>query len=519
MESRTKRIARNTLFLYIRTFVAMVIGIFTGRIMLEALGIDNYGINNVVGGIVSFASVITGTMAVSSSRYLSYALGEGNFSRLKTIFSTIVNVHFLIGLISIIFLEIIGVWFLNTTAEIPSGRMFAANCVLQFSILTMFVGIMTIPLNALIIARERMTIFAYMSILDSLAKLGLCYIIISYNGDRLILYSFCLFLISFINPVTYIIYCRNRFEEASYQRRIDKSLIKELVSFSGWNFIDNTTWVFNSQGINMLINVFYGVAYNATRGICVTVSGCVVAFMSTFTSSMTPQITKSYATKDFAYCFSLVNRGSKISWYLMLFFLVPVYIEAETLLRLWLVEVPPMAVIFLRLTLFESLAIKSGITLQALLNANGNIKRYTTQAAIYTSLIFCLTGLLYYIGAPVWSTYIISIFIFFTLNAIRVTNISKLMPYNWRTYISEVMCPCLLVTALSFILPLTITEFWSPSIQRFLVMIPLCIISTIFVEYFFGLTKSEKTFIKNKVFEFTHKNRRSASLSKDNIQR
>ena len=487
------------MFLYIRSFITMLIGLYTSRVQLEALGIDNYGINNVVGGIVGFTGIITGSMAAASSRFITCALGEGNMEKMRNVFSTVANVQLIMGLAAVLFLEAIGVWFLNTTADIPEGRMYAANWVLQCSILSTFFSLILVPYSATIIAHEHMHIYAYMSIFDATAKLAICFIILHYGGDRLILFSSLWVFVSFSSNIIYWLYCRKNFSEARYQKKIKRDLIKDMTKFSGWNLLETSSWIFSTQGVNMLINVFFGVAYNAARGFAVMVNNCVQTFVKNFTVAFQPQIIKSFAAGEREYCFTLANKSTKYTWMLMLLFIVPICIEAPTLLKIWLVNVPPLTALFLRFVLFESLAVSVGLNLYNIILATGKLKAYTLFASVYTMLCFGLTWISYSIGAPVWIAYPIFIFIFFSIIAIRLFYLHRIIGYPWRKFISEVLKPCIKVSIISFIPPILIAMYSNPSVLRFFVLVPLSIATTTSFIYFLGLNNDEKRFIKSKM--------------------
>ncbi len=498
MEERNKRIAKNTMLLYIRTFFTMIVGLYTGRVMLEALGIDNYGIQNAVGSIVGFSSIITGAMTQAGSRFIMYSLGKDDLKRQREVFATTVNAQILIAIICVFALETIGLWWLNTEASIPEGRMHAANWVLQTSIITLFISLITVPYRSCIVAHEYMSIYAWTSIADVLLKLAIAFAIVSYGGDRLIFYSNLGVLVSLLMTIFYCWYSRHNFQEVRYRIYVHRQLLKELTQFSGWNMLNHSSWIMCTSGVNMLVNTFFGVVYNAARGVAGTVNGAVQGFVSNFTTAFVPQITKSYAAGDYNYCFTLVNRGIRYTWYLMYVFIVPVCIEADTLLHLWLVDVPPMSVLFLRFTMFESLALSAGQSLLTLIQAEGRLKIYTVSAAIYAGLIFPLVWIAYSLGAPVWITYPIFIFIFFTINIIRLWILHKYTTYNWRSYITEVLKPCIVVSVMSFIIPLIIAEFWSPSILRFFVLSFIAVVCTVTVIYAFGLKQNERIFFKDK---------------------
>lgn len=482
----------------------MIVGLYTGRVMLQALGVENYGVNSVVGGIVGMSSLITGTMSAAISRYLTFGLGEGNKEQLKLTFSTAVTTQIIMSVIVILALETVGLWFLNNKAQIPDGRMYAANWVLQCSIVSLVVGLISSPYNAIIVAHERMNIYAYTSIVEAVLKLAICFAILAFDGDRLILLSILNVLVSISMRIFYGWYCGRKFEEAHYSLKVfDKGLLKELAVFSGWNLFGNTSWVLNTQGVSMLINVFFGVVYNAAQGVANTINSCVEQFVNNFTIAFNPQITKMYAGKDYNQCYRLVNRGSRFTWMLMLVFIVPVFVEADQLLALWLVEVPEMASVFLRFALFNSLALKFSQPLYVLIQAQGNIKRYTIEACLWGCVIFPITWLLYSVGAPVWATYPISIFIRFSITVVRLINLNRLTSYQWQSFMNETVKPCVVTFLLAFSLPLVIAYFWQESVLRFIILVPVSVLWVVAICFGLGLEANERKMIveqiKNKI--------------------
>ncbi len=495
-----KRIAKNTLALYFRTFITMIVGLYTGRVMLQALGVENYGINAVVGGIVGMSALITSTMSQAISRYITYALGKGEKEGLKTMFSTSTSAQIVMALLVTIVLEVAGVWFLNSGANIPEGRLEAANWVLQCSIVSLMISLVGSPLGALIIAHERMAIYAYMSIVDATLKLVICFVIMTYGGDRLILFALLQVAVSLGMQIFYGWYCGRNFEEAHYNPWVfDKGVMKELTMFSSWNLMNNGAYVFATQGVNMLVNVFFGVAFNAARGIATQVNTAIQSFVNNFTIAFAPQITKSYASGDVDYSIRLANRGTKFTWLMMYVFIVPVCIEAETLLRLWLGQVPNMAAVFLRFALFESLAVAFGQNLYRLIQSDGQILHYTVRSSIVCGLIFPMSWLLYYYGAPVWTAYLIFIVDYLLLNVLRLREIKRLMKFSVRQYFSECILPCLIVSIVSFTLPLVVSYYMKQGILRFMINVPVSVMWTCFCCYVFGLTKRERIFFEDKL--------------------
>lgn len=500
-----KRIAKNTLMLYMRTFITMCVSLYTGRIMLQALGVDNYGINNVVGGLTSMSCIITGSMAAAISRFITYAIGEGDVQRQRAVFSTSVNVQIIMAVIAIVVLEVVGVWFLNTQANIPDDRMEAANWVLQCSVLSTAIGLVGVPFTSVIIAYEHMSVYAYMGIVDVMVKLILCFSIQAYGGDRLILFSVLLTVSSILMTLFYCFYCYKHFKEARFRKELDIKLLKEMGGYAGWSLFGNSAWSFNTQGVNMLVNVFYGVVFNASRGVANTVNSAVQKFVNDFTTAFSPQITKSLASGDLDYTVKLTIRGTKFTWLLMYIFIVPVCLEADTLLQLWLVEVPPLAGIFLRLTMFESLAVQSGNALLKLIQAQGDIRRYQIEVTAWGCLVFPLSWIAFKLGAPVWTPYIIFIVVYFLLNIIRFYTLRRLMRFPVSRFLREAMLPCLWVSVMAFTIPVFVA-WWIPAgIWHFLVVSPIAVLWTIFCAYQWGFTSGEREFLKEKVLIFKSK--------------
>lgn len=502
--SNNKRIAKNTFALYFRTSITMIVGLYTGRVMLQALGIDNYGINAVVGGIVAMSSLITSTMSDAITRYITYAIGTGNKEQSKNMFSTVINAQIVMAMIATVVLEIVGLWFLNTQASIPEGRLFAANWVLQCGIISLAISLISSPFTATIISHEKMGVYAYTSIVDAFFRLSICFAIMAYRGDRLILFAVLQVIVAIIMQSFYGWFCSRYFEEAHYSfKKINKNLLKELTVFSGWNLINNSAAVFATQGVSMLVNVFFGVTYNAARGIAITVNNAVQGFVASFSIAFTPQITKSYAAGEKEYAVHLGNQGTRFTWLMMYIFIVPVCVEADTLLKIWLGDVPEMAALFLRFAMFESLSVTSGKNLYRLIQADGHVKNYTIHAAITAGLIFPLAWLAYIGGAPVWTSYFIFILVFFVLNIVRFYDLKRLMTFSIRQHLSECIVPCIIVSVVSFIVPMIVAYFMEQGFIRFIINVPISVLWTGICCITFGLTQSERLFLLNKIKKIT----------------
>lgn len=479
--------------------ITMLVTLFTSRVVLNALGEENYGIYNVVGGVVAMFSVLSGSLSGAISRFITYELGKKNVERLKIIFSTSVNIQILMSLIVFLMCEVIGVWFLNEKMNIPDGRMEAANFVLQCSIATFVVNLINVPYNATIIAHEKMSVFAYISILEVSLKLLVAYLIYISSFDKLMVYATLILIVSIILRIIYGIYCNRHFKEAKYHFVLDKRVFKEMSSFAGWNLFGNTAYMLNTQGVNLLINIFFGVTTNAARAIAVQVDVAVTQFVNNFTVALNPQITKSYAAGDYDYMYKLVCRGIKFSFFIMYIFIVPIVLEADTILSIWLKEVPEDTAVFMRLVVFSSLATLLGNSLYTAIQATGKIRRYQLVVVSVGCFVFPLTWIAYALGAPAYATYIIFAVLYFSLNFIRLSTLKRLMKFNVKNFISEVLGRISICSVLCFIIPGIITYFMAPSFLRFLVVGVTSAIWSIGCIYYIGFDKNERIFFYTKI--------------------
>lgn len=496
--ANNKRIAKNTLLLYVRTLLIMLVTLYTSRVVLNTLGVSDYGIYNVVGGVVAMFSVIFGSLSSSISRFITYELGHGDFDRLKRIFTTSVNIQIGISFVILILAETFGLWFLNTKMNIPANRITAANWVLQCSLATFVINLISVPYNACIIAHERMSAFAYISILEAVLKLTVVYMLLISPYDKLSTYAVLLVIVALLIRLTYGKYCKRHFEESRYKFVYDKSLIKEMTGFAGWGFFGSSAYMLNTQGVDMLINIFFGVTLNASKGVATQVQNAVMQFVNNFTIAVNPQITKSYAAGNMEYMYKLVCRGARFSYFLLLVFVVPIVCETEYILYLWLKLVPEYAPIFLRLTLFGALMTLLGNSMLTAIFATGNIKKYQLWITIVGCLVFPLTWIAYKLGFPPESTYVIYIIIYFLLNFIRVYIAKGLMSFPIKLYVFNVLLKVIIVSIISFILPLLVVCNLEEGFFRLCVTSIVSLFSTISTIYILGLEETERTVILNK---------------------
>lgn len=494
-----KRIAKNTMLLYFRTMFTMLVTLFTSRIVLDSLGVDDYGIYNVVGGVVAMLYIITGSLSTAISRYITFELGRGDVEKLKVIFSTCINILLVFALLTIIVGETLGIWFLNTKMNIPEERMVAANWVLQFSILAFIVNLISTPYNAVIIAYERMSVFAYISILEVLLKLGVVYLLYISPWDHLIVYTVFLFLIALIIRIVYGVYCNRNFPETKYVFCHDQSLIKEMTSFAGWSFLTSGAYIFNTEGVNILINLFFGVTVNAARGIATQVESAIMKFANDFSTAINPQIIKTYATGDVNAMMNLVYRGAKVSYFLLLFLSLPVILETDFILNLWLKVVPEHTCVLFQLCMIGVMIDRLGSTTTTACLATGRIKNYTIWVSIVGCLVFPFTWVCFKNGMPVESTYIMYILVYLGVDITRMIMMRKLIKFSIRDYLYEIYGVTILATSVAIVLPIIVTYSIEPSVARFFITSVACVASCSLSILFIGLNVHERKALVNYI--------------------
>lgn len=495
----TRRIAKNTLILYVRTLFTMLVSLYTSRVILNTLGVSDFGINNVVGGVVSMFSVISSSLSSSISRFITFELGHGDINKLKRIFSTSVNIQIGIALIIVILAECIGVWFVNHKLNIPTDRLVAANWVFQCSLLSFAIGLISVPYNACIIAHERMSVFAYMSILETILKLVIVYMLFISPYDKLISYAVLFVVVSLIMRLIYGWYCNKHFVESHYEFIYDRPLIKEMTGFAGWSFFGNTAYMLNTQGVDMLINIFFGVTLNAAKGVASQVQNAVMQFVGNFTVAINPQITKSYASGDREYMNKLVCRGARFSYFLLLIFIVPIVCEGDYILYLWLKTVPEYTPLFLRLILLGSLMTLLGNTMLTAISATGKIKKYQLTVTIVGCFVFPLTWLAFRIGFPPETTYYIYIVIYFLLVFVRLYIAKDLLNFSIWLYLYNVVFRVIIVSIVAFILPLLVICYLEPGFLRLCISCIVGLISSLLTINILGLEKAEREMICKKI--------------------
>lgn len=497
--ANNKRIAKNTLLLYIRMLFLMAVSLYTSRVVLQALGVEDFGIYNVVGGVVAMFGFLNAAMSSSTQRYLTFELGRGDMSRLRTVFCTSVNIHALISLVIVLLAETIGLWFFYQKMIIPEERLNAAMWVYQYSVLSSVVMVMSVPYNASIIAHERMSAFAYISILEVLLKLLIVFLLQVVSWDRLAFYAFLVFLVQLGIRFIYGIYCRKHFKETAFRWLWDKVMFREMLSFAGWNLWGNCAGVAFTQGINLLLNMFFGPVVNAARGIAVQVQSAVQQFSLNFQTAVNPQITKSYAVQDYGYMHSLIFRSSKFTFFLLLFLSLPVMLETETILRLWLKTVPEHTVVFLRLML--CVAIIDGVANPLMVSAaaTGRVRLYQ---GVVGGILLCILPLSYLVlkmGGSPSSVFVVHLCVCVVAFMVRLYIIRPMIRLSLTAYFRQIVIPCLSVASVSFLLPFLVILFLQESFWRFLLTTVTCLVSISVAAYCWGLNSSERQFVSDRL--------------------
>ena len=495
-----KRIAKNTLMLYFRMLLTMLVSLFTVRVVLNTIGVVDYGIYNVVGGIVVMFSFLSSTMATASQRFFAFELGRNDIPQLKKTFSLTITIYAIIAVIVLLLAETIGLWFLNTQMVIPPERMGAANWIYQFSIFSFLVTIMTIPYNAAIIAHENMKVYAYVSIIEVSLKLVIVYILVYFSFDKLILYAVLMFLTTCVITFIYSTICRRKYYECRYQFHWDKDLFRTLISYSGWNLFGAIAWVINNQGINILLNLFFGPIVNAARAIAYQVNTAVNLFVSNFLTALNPQITKYYATEEKEKMIKLVFQSSKFSYFLLFLLSMPVLLETNFIFTLWLKETPQYVVLFTRLVIICALIDSLSYPLMTAAQATGKIKQYQIVVGgmmlLNLPASYCFLKMGFLPQVTMFIAIVISIICFF----LRLWMLRSMVGLCMRDYYRAVLIVVFSISIVAYLLPLFLIFQLDESLTRFIIVGVTGLMTSFTTIYFIGLSLSERLYF-NKIIQ------------------
>lgn len=487
--------------LYGRSIFLMVIGLYTSRVILQTLGVSDFGIYNAVGGIVAMFGFISSSLSNATSRFITVAIGRDDQQVTNQTFGNLKVIYYALSVAVVVLGETVGLWFLYNKLNIPAERMDAAFWVYQYSILATVLGFVSVPYNAAIIAHERMSAFAYISLLDAVFKLLVCYVLLVTPFDRLTTYASLIFLTGLVNRVVYAVYCNSRFEEVHARPRIYKAQMREVLSMSGWTLSGNLVWVLNTQGVNLVLNIFFGPVVNAARGIALQVQGVLGQFVANFQTAVNPQITKSYAQENYDRMGELLQMSSKFSYILMFTMSLPVCIEAPVILKWWLGEVPDYTVIFLRLILISSVIGTVSNPLWISVLATGRLKRYMVwDNAVQFMVLPCIYVVFKWVnGHPAWA------FAILALSAgveacVRIWIVLPLIRYSYRSYFRNVVWPLLCVSLVSPILPMMLYRHVESVWLHLTTVTFSSLLCTGVVVWFFALKKTEQEIIRAKLF-------------------
>ena len=493
-------IAKNTVLLYGRTVLIMVVTLYTSRVILQALGVEDYGVYTAIGGIVSLLSVVIGPIDGSISRFLTYELGRGDKGMLRRYFSTGLTIMVLFSLLTIIILETIGIWFLNNKMVIDPSRLTAANWVLHLSILAFVVNMLSSPYRATLIAHERMTLFAYLGIVDVVLKLGVAFIIKYSSSDKLIFYAVLMLVVAILIRFIYAVVCNREFEECHKPKlNIDRELFGVLFSFAGWNLFGAVAGVCKGQGINILFNLFGGPVVNAAYGIAHQVNGAVGSFVNNFTTAINPSIIKSYAAKQKDYMLSLVYQGAKYSFFLVFFFALPLILETNYITNIWLGQIPKYSVAFIRLMLLHSLIESFSKTIMTGTHASGNIRMYQLIVGGLQILILPISYVLLKIGFTPISVLLCTVIMDVISLIVRMLLARRIFHLSFWFFFKKVLIVSALTTIAAASIPLAIHLIMEESFLRFFIVAITGFIITILSILYIGCSNSERHSIFNKV--------------------
>jgi len=500
MEENNKRIAKNTLYLYVRQLIIMVLSFFTTRVVLEKLGASDYGINNLVGGFVAGFTVLNNILSSGTQRFLSLYLGKGDESKLRDTFSTALVIHICISIVIAVALETGGLWFLHNKLNIEPARMYAATWVFQLAVIGTILGIIQTPFIAVVNAHEHFKIYAAFSIFDVIAKIAVIYFLLFIPGDKLIIYAILQLAVSIVGLTIYNLYCRRKFPECDWKLNIDKTLLKEMLTFSGWGALGHIITIVNTQGISIILNIFFNTVMNAARGLASTVNFVISNFVTGFQSAALPQLVKFYGAGEMDKFCRLVINVSQYTIFLLALFLVPTLLELDYVVDLWLGgEVPPYTCSFVKITLFCGIIYKSNVMVEYGLNAIGRVKEINMYSVpVYLIDLPLVYFTLKYSGSPIMAYWAASIppLISFIIN---LKLLSHFTIFSGRKFFIKIVLKNTLLILVSAIIPFILQCFMQPGFVRFLAVCSVSLFSTITFLWIFAMNDAAKQMVKEKL--------------------
>lgn len=501
-----KRIAKNTMMLYVRMLLVMIVSLYTSRIILKVLGVDDFGIYNVVGGIVTMFAFFNGSMSAATQRFLSYELGQEHSGQLQKIFSVAFSIHLLIAICVFLLAETLGLWFVHNKLNVPIDRMNAALWVYQCSVLSFVISITQVPYNAIIIAREKMNIYAYMSIVEVILKLLIVFLLFYISLDKLKVYAVLVLSVSVIKTIFYRFYSIRSFDECRLVLVRDLTVYKPLFSFASWNVLAHFALMGINQGQNILLNIFFGPVVNAARAVSFQVKGAIDLFVQNLVVATNPQIVKSYASNDLKYMFELIFQSSKYSFLLLLFFSIPLLIETEFILNMWLKEPPEYSVIFCKLIIINTLVDATSGTLGYAVLATGRVKKYQLIISFVLLFNLPLSYILFKSGFPPEYAFFVSILLSFIAFFVRLLLIKEMFDFSPYKYFYQVVGKEYLIFSIVFLLTEGLLRFLNyDGLLKCLFAFVFSFFFLILTIYSIGLNSKERIFFCQKIDSFIKK--------------
>ncbi len=499
----TRRIAKNTLMLYFRMFFLMILGVFSSRIVLEALGESDYGIYSVVGGVVAMFGLVSGSLSTTINRFLAFEMGQGESAQIGKVYSMSVNVQILLSVLIVIVAEPVGLWFIDNKMTIPPDRIEAAHLVMHFSLLSFVINLLSVPQMAAITAYEKMSAYAWVGMLDGVLRFGAALAISVAASDRLVLYGTLMAGVVLAVRCAYGIYCRKFIPECRYQFIYDKSLLKQMTKFAGWSFIGVTSGVLRDQGGNVLINIFFTPAVNAARALAFQLNGAVQNFVTNFMTAVNPQITKSFSAGDFDYMHSLVRRSSRMSFYLLFILSLPILFNTDFLLGLWLASVPETTASFARLFIIFALSESISNPLITAMLATEEIRQYQIVVGGLQLLNLPISYIFLKMGFPPQTTVVVAIVMSQICLAARLGLLRKMINLSVRTFIKRIYLNVLKVASIGFLLTYMATRLLPVGTLGSCLSLLICVLIAFLSCAFVGMSSSERlevmAMLKNRI--------------------
>lgn len=499
-----KRIARNSLLLYGRMIIVMAIGLFTSRLVLKALGVEDYGIYNLVGGLVVFFTIINAAMLSATQRFLNYGIGAENQERLRIIFKTACIIHILLAFIILLLAETLGIWLLTHKLLIPPEKSAMAMLVFQMSIATVIIQVLTLPYNAVMVAHERMSVFATISIIQSVLSLGVALSLLSVNNERLRLYAILTCCVQITIALFFFFYCRSTFQESRGNAKFDRIVFKEMSIFAGWCMVGCAAGMMYTQGLNILLGMFFLPFVNAARGLAVTVQSAVNQIFNNVQTAVVPQLIQSYARKDLSYFYSLIFKSSKYFSFLLILVAIPIGIRAPYVINLWLGELPEYVVIFVRILLCVSLIEAISGPLMRASDATGDIKKYHLVVGGILMTIVPVAYIFLKLGFPPQSAFYIYLVISVLAFGARLIILRQKINLSIRAYVANVVLPIIFVTIITLPLSYITSLYINHSFMGFVLFFIASVFFTLIAILACGINTTERNFLKDKISSILH---------------